>query len=64
LEHDTTPVHCSRCVHYWITHAPQHPHGCRAFGVKSSRLPMIEIREASGTDCEAFEPKAKSEAAR
>ncbi|MCC7015441.1 MAG: uracil-DNA glycosylase [Planctomycetes bacterium] len=50
-------VHCTRCVHYWITHERSHPHACRAFGIKSSRLPMLEVRAASGSECQGFEPK-------
>ena len=54
---DREPVHCSRCRHYWITHEPAHPHGCRVFAIKSERLPMVDVREASGRECELYERK-------
>ena len=53
----TPPPACQRCVHYWVTHQPQHPHGCRAFQLLSRRLPSIEVRATTGQDCAAFEPK-------
>jgi hypothetical protein len=56
--------HCSRCRHYWITHDPAHPHGCHAFALKSPRLPMLDVRAASGRDCAAFERKELREGAR
>ncbi|MBM3989409.1 MAG: hypothetical protein FJ298_00215 [Planctomycetes bacterium] len=48
---------CARCRHYWITHQPSTPHGCRAYGILSLRLPSMEIRVASGQDCAAFEER-------
>jgi hypothetical protein len=60
IEARREPVACSQCVHYWVTHERTHPHGCRAFGFRSSRVPSHEIREASGRDCEAFERKERA----
>jgi hypothetical protein len=51
---------CNACRHLWITHDRAHPYGCRAFGMASARLPSIEVRIASGHECEAFESKSES----
>jgi hypothetical protein len=48
---------CVRCKHYWVTHQPATPHGCRAFGIVSARPPSLEIRVTTGEDCRAYEPK-------
>lgn len=48
---------CARCRHYWVTHQPATPHGCRVYGILSARLPSLEIRLASGADCSAFEER-------
>jgi hypothetical protein len=49
---------CHRCIHYFVTWEVNNPHGCRAMGFKSQRLPMIEVRRAmQGNNCLAFEPK-------
>ncbi|MFM7297263.1 MAG: hypothetical protein ACKO4Q_08580 [Planctomycetota bacterium] len=48
---------CARCRHYWVTHQPSTPHGCRAYGILSARLPSVEIRMASGQDCSVFEER-------
>ncbi len=51
-------VHCTFCRSYFITYDRAKPHACRAFGIASTRLPMHDVRENSGRDCEAFEPKS------
>lgn len=48
---------CRECRHYFVTHEPAHPWGCRAFGIASTRTPSILVREATGQRCEAFERK-------
>jgi hypothetical protein len=58
------PPHCSRCAHAFVTHEPAFPHGCRAFEIKSARPPMLDVREASGAECTAYERKGPREAAR
>jgi hypothetical protein len=50
---------CRDCRHYWITHDPQHPCGCRVFGIASTRLPAAVVREATGKRCDAFELKER-----
>ena len=48
---------CLRCHAYYVTHEPLRPHGCRAFGFQSTRLPRDEVRLSSGQECAAFEPR-------
>lgn len=48
---------CYRCIHFYITHAPDHPYGCRAMGFKSLRLPCDAVRQHSGFDCQLFTGK-------
>ena len=48
---------CLRCRSYYVTHEPVRPHGCRAFGFQSARLPRDEVRLSSGAECAAFEAK-------
>jgi hypothetical protein len=50
---------CRDCQHYWITYEAQHPWGCRAFGIASTRLPAAVVREATGKPCDAFELKER-----
>jgi hypothetical protein len=50
---------CFACGHFWVTHERAHPYGCRAFGIASARLPSIEVRAASGHECQAFERKSE-----
>ena len=54
------PPICYRCIHYFVTWEVNYPHGCRAMGFKSRRLPMIDVRRImQGTICLAFEQKKK-----
>lgn len=48
---------CFRCRAYYVTHEALLPHGCRAFGFRSARLPRDEVRLSSGRECAAFEEK-------
>jgi hypothetical protein len=50
---------CRLCVHYYITHDVNFMYGCRMFGIKSQRQPLMEIIEASGKPCEGFELKQR-----
>ena len=56
---EATPE-CRTCVHFWITHRAERPYGCRRFEFVSQRLPAIEIRESSGRECLAHEPRGDS----
>jgi hypothetical protein len=49
---------CHKCIHYYITWDQHFPHGCRAMGFKSKRLPINDVRMAMrGKNCLAFELK-------
>lgn len=45
---------CADCAHYHVTWDPAAPHGCSAFGFKTSRRPSIVVYESSGVVCELF----------
>ena len=49
---------CLRCRDYYVTHDAVRPHGCRAFGFQSARLPRDEVRLSSGEECAAFVPRS------
>lgn len=51
------PPECRSCRHFFITHDPRWPYGCRAFGMHSARLPSLDVHAQSGHDCQAFEPR-------
>lgn len=56
----TTPedtIACRHCAHYYITHDPRFPYGCRALGFKSRIEPCREVLAASGEPCAYFERK-------
>lgn len=48
---------CLQCRHYFITHIPTAPYGCRAMGFKSKRLPAAVVYETSGLVCQSFMAK-------
>jgi len=48
---------CFRCAAFFVTHEPEHPYGCRRFAMKTKLLPSFAVRNASGRECQAFEPK-------
>jgi hypothetical protein len=48
---------CAECSHYFITHEAGVPYGCRKFGFKSVRKPMLDVLEASGDRCRGFEKR-------
>ncbi|WP_200906414.1 MULTISPECIES: hypothetical protein [Gulbenkiania] len=49
--------HCRHCRHYYITHDSRFPYGCRAMDFKSRRLPMDDVRSATGQHCHTFTPR-------
>lgn len=57
LEHEPPALRCTGCKHYYITHDLQFPYGCRAFGFKSVRQPVLDVREASWRKCLLFEAR-------
>jgi hypothetical protein len=46
-----------KCAHHFITYDPSFPYGCRAMNFKSRTLPHLEVRAASGMDCQMFRPR-------
>ena len=48
---------CADCKHYYVTWDKDFPYGCTAMGFKSRTSPALEVREASGMDCQLFERK-------
>ena len=52
-------VRCTACAHYFVTHDPAFPYGCRALDFKSWRLPMLDVLESSGRPCLYFQPKRR-----
>jgi len=48
-----------RCSHYYVTWEVAKPHGCRAFGFKSKRMPSLEVKTVSGKLCLRFEAKSR-----
>ncbi|PKK91811.1 MAG: uracil-DNA glycosylase [Candidatus Wallbacteria bacterium HGW-Wallbacteria-1] len=50
---------CNGCRHYFVTWEPARPHGCRAWGFKSSVSPSIEVFKCSGVQCQQFEERGR-----
>lgn len=48
---------CLKCVHFHVTWDPRFPRSCEVFGIKSARMPSIEVFHATGNHCPAFERK-------
>lgn len=55
---DTDP-RCLDCEHYHVTWDRSAPHGCSAFGFKTSRRPSRVVRETSGSCCELYLVKSR-----
>ena len=48
---------CINCASYYVTWAPRHPHGCRAFGFKSAQVPSVVVSSVSEDRCLKFSVK-------
>jgi len=48
---------CQLCIHYYVTHEPATPHGCRAMHFKSAQIPSRVVFSSSGMECQLFAPK-------
>lgn len=57
MDGHSTAVGCHGCRHFLITHDPDWPYACAAFGLRSRRLPSVEVELASGEPCRAREPR-------
>jgi len=62
-EDTSTTARCGACVHHHVTWNPGLPWGCRHFGIKSRRLPCVEIEAASGIPCLGFQERDRLPAA-
>ncbi|OIP51038.1 MAG: uracil-DNA glycosylase [Deltaproteobacteria bacterium CG23_combo_of_CG06-09_8_20_14_all_60_8] len=51
-------INCFQCRHFYVTHEPAFPYGCRVMGFKSQRLPATVALENSGMNCQSFAAKA------
>ena len=60
----TERPNCLACLHFYITHQPQHPYGCRALGFKSLQYPSMVVFASSGIHCQAFTVKNRSDSDR
>ncbi|OPY05365.1 MAG: hypothetical protein A4E67_01971 [Syntrophaceae bacterium PtaB.Bin038] len=49
-------VNCFECRHFFITHEPAWPYGCKAMGFKSRELPCAAVLRNSGEPCLCIEP--------
>ena len=52
-------IDCRACRHFYITHEPAFPYGCRVVGFKSRLMPSTEVYMNSGIACQLFQEKAK-----
>ncbi|OQX04943.1 MAG: hypothetical protein BWK76_28090 [Desulfobulbaceae bacterium A2] len=50
---------CRRCRHFFITHDPRSPHGCRVYGFKSAREPAEVVLQSSGLPCQLFQQRPR-----
>jgi hypothetical protein len=50
---------CLKCIHYFITHDPGRPYGCRAMAFKSRTNPARLVCESSGIICQLYTPKKR-----
>lgn len=50
---------CQVCRHFYITHDPASPYGCRAMGFKSRHYPAVVVYASSGLPCQLFQAKEK-----
>ena len=55
-------INCFQCVHFYITHDPGFPYGCRIMGFKSLQLPSVVAFTSSQMECQSFSQKTKSAA--
>ncbi|MGE5855930.1 MAG: uracil-DNA glycosylase [Syntrophaceae bacterium] len=44
-------INCFECRHFFVTHEPFHPYGCRAMGFKARELPCAAVLHSSGEPC-------------
>jgi len=54
-------INCFECRHFFVTHEPNHPYGCRAMGFKARELPCAAVLHSSGESCLSHESKERLE---
>ena len=47
-------VNCFHCSYFRITHNPEQPYACGAFGFRSKELPSLLVKKEDGKECLAF----------
>jgi len=50
---------CYQCHHFYITWDASFPYGCKAFKMKSKRIPSLEVFDASKEHCHLYKTKQK-----
>jgi len=50
-------VTCKGCIHFYITHDPAFPYGCRAMKFKGKDFPYLVVRAASEVACQMRKTK-------
>lgn len=45
---------CVKCVNYFVTWEPTHPHGCKLYQFKSKKWPTHDFFGATGKHCQNF----------
>lgn len=45
---------CQKCVYYYVTWEVGKPHGCKAYGFKSTQIPSVVVKKSSGSNCKLY----------
>ena len=48
---------CQKCKYYYVTWIQAQPHGCKAYGFKSRKIPSMVVKQSSGENCKFYESK-------
>ena len=51
-------ISCQGCRHFFVTHDPHRPWGCRNFGFKGKNLPAEVVYQSTGMQCAYYQPRA------
>ncbi len=54
----TFKISCQGCRHFFVTHDPQRPWGCRNFGFKGKNLPAEVVYQSTGMQCAYYQRRA------
>ena len=50
---------CIQCIHYFISHDPDKPYGCRAMAFKCRINPARLVYQSSGIACQLYTQKKR-----